>query len=90
VLEIDIEGVKQMRQKSIIDARYIFIKPPSFEELAARLQRRSTETEMSIKKRMQQAKAELQQAETLGLYDKIIVNENLATAYKELESFICG
>ncbi|KAJ3476040.1 hypothetical protein NLG97_g9257 [Lecanicillium saksenae] len=88
ILEIDIEGVKQMRQKSVIDARFIFIKPPSFEELGTRLQKRSTETEQSIKRRMQQAEAELQQAENAGLYDRIIVNEELAKAFKELTEFV--
>ena len=36
LLEIDVEGVRQMREQSIIDARYIFIKPPNSDELEAR------------------------------------------------------
>lgn len=88
ILEIDIEGVKQMRKEEGFGARYVFIKPPSFEALGVRLQKRSTETETSIKGRMRQAEAELQQAESLGLYDKIIVNKDLAAVYKELEDFV--
>ncbi|KAL7939069.1 guanylate kinase [Trichoderma chlorosporum] len=90
VLEIDIQGVKQMRETAIIDARYVFIKPPSFDDLETRLRKRSTETEASIKKRLGQAKHELEQAETLGLYDMILVNENLAVSYDKLETFVWG
>ncbi|KAL6820031.1 guanylate kinase [Trichoderma camerunense] len=89
VLEIDIEGVKQMREATaVIDARYVFIKPPNFEELETRLRNRSTETEESIEKRLQQAKQELEQAETPGLYDMVLVNENIAVSYATLERFI--
>ncbi|KAL6796310.1 guanylate kinase [Trichoderma sp. SZMC 28013] len=90
VLEIDIEGVKQMREASVIDARYIFIKPPSFEELETRLRKRSTETEASMEKRLKQAKCELEQADTPGLYDMVLVNEDLAVSYDRLQTFIWG
>ncbi|PTB59999.1 hypothetical protein M431DRAFT_116 [Trichoderma harzianum CBS 226.95] len=88
VLEIDIEGVKQMRKATDIDASYVFIKPPNFEELETRLRNRSTETEESIEKRLQQAKDELEQADTPGLYDMVLVNENIAVSYDKLENFL--
>ncbi|KAF3057529.1 Guanylate kinase [Trichoderma lentiforme] len=88
VLEIDIEGVKQMRKATDIDASYVFIKPPSFEELETRLRNRSTETEESIEQRLQQAKQELEQADTPGLYDMVLVNEDIAVSYGKLENFI--
>ncbi|KAL7946042.1 P-loop containing nucleoside triphosphate hydrolase protein [Trichoderma barbatum] len=88
VLEIDIEGVKQLRETAIIDARYVFIKPPSFDELATRLRKRSTKTEASMEKRLWQAKFELEQAETPGLYDMVPVNEILAMSYEKLETFV--
>ncbi|KAJ4865603.1 guanylate kinase domain-containing protein [Trichoderma breve] len=83
VLEIDIEGVKQMRKATDIDASYVFIKPPSFEELETRLRNRSTETEESIEQRLQQAKQELEQADTPGLYDMVLVNEDIAVSYRD-------
>jgi guanylate kinase len=80
------EGVKQV-QKSDIKARYVFISPPSEEELEKRLRGRGTEKEESIQKRLTQAKLELEFAKT-GVHDKIIVNDDLEKAYKELEDFV--
>ncbi|KAL7916770.1 guanylate kinase [Trichoderma velutinum] len=90
VLEIDIEGVKQMRETTAIDARYVFIKPPNFDELETRLLKRSSETAASMEKRLRQAKCELESAEIPGLYDMVLVNENLAVSYNKLETFIWG
>ncbi|KAH6670321.1 guanylate kinase [Plectosphaerella plurivora] len=86
VLDIEMEGVKQVKNSSI-DARYVFVKPPSVEELEKRLRGRGTEKEESIQKRLQQAKNELAYAET-GVHDIIIVNDDLDKAYKELVDFI--
>lgn len=86
VLDIEMEGVKQIR-KSHIDARYVFIAPPSTEELEKRLRGRGTEKEESIQKRLNQAKLELEFAKT-GVHDKTIVNNDLEEAYKELEEFV--
>ncbi|KAG7107289.1 Guanylate kinase like protein [Verticillium longisporum] len=86
VLDIEMEGVKQV-QKSDMDARYVFVAPPSADELERRLRGRGTESEASIQKRLAQAKVELAYAET-GVHDKVIINEDLETAYKELEDFV--
>ena len=88
VLDIDVQGVKQIKAKSDIDARFVFIKPPSFETLEARLRSRCTEDEEDIQKRLAQAMIELQYADTLGATGKIIVNDDLEKAYKELDEFV--
>ncbi|KAI0422532.1 guanylate kinase [Xylaria grammica] len=80
-------GVKQIK-KSSIDARFVFVKPPSFEALEQRLRGRGTEDESSITKRLDQAKKELEYADTPGVHDIIIVNDNLDAAYKELEDYV--
>ncbi|GAP91035.2 putative guanylate kinase [Rosellinia necatrix] len=87
VLDIEMEGVKQIKTSSI-DARFIFVKPPHFEALEQRLRGRGTEDENSMAKRLNQAKKELEYADTPGVHDKIIVNDNLDAAYKELEGYI--
>jgi guanylate kinase len=87
VLDIEIQGVKQMKANPSIDARYVFIKPPSFETLEARLRSRGTENEEDIQKRLAQAKVELEYADTQGVSDKIIVNDDLEKAYEELDEF---
>jgi guanylate kinase len=90
VLDIEMNGVKQMKADSSIDARYVFIKPPSFETLEKRLRGRGTEKEEDIQKKLAQAKAEVEYANTQGVHDKIIVNDDLEKAFKELEEFVYG
>ena len=87
-MDIDMQGAQQIKKNSGFDARYIFIKPPNFEVLEKRLRDRGTEKEEAIQKRLNQAKTELEYADTPGLYDIIIVNDDLEKAYKVLEDFI--
>ena len=55
VLDIEMEGVKQIKASSI-PARFVFVAPPSEDELEKRLRGRGTEKEESIQKRLAQAK----------------------------------
>ncbi|KAK0715573.1 guanylate kinase [Lasiosphaeris hirsuta] len=87
VLDIEMEGVKQIKASGF-DARYVFIAPPSFEELEKRLRGRGTDKEESILKRLAQAKLELEFSKTPGVHDKIIVNTDLEKAYEELVGFV--
>ncbi|KAL2015766.1 hypothetical protein VTK56DRAFT_4857 [Thermocarpiscus australiensis] len=87
VLDIEVEGVKQIKASGF-PARYVFIAPPSEEELERRLRGRGTESEASIQKRLDRAKVELEYAKVPGIHDKTIVNDDLETAYKELEDFV--
>ncbi|PKY09075.1 guanylate kinase [Aspergillus campestris IBT 28561] len=93
VLDIEMHGVRQMRENSGsssgVDARYVFIRPPSIEALEARLRGRGTEREEDIRKRLAQARRELEYAEQ-GVHDRVIVNDDLDRAYKELEEFVFG
>ncbi|KAK5627768.1 hypothetical protein RRF57_003483 [Xylaria bambusicola] len=88
VLDIEVQGVKQMRARTGFDARYVFIKPPSIGELEARLRARGTETEESIQKRLARARAELEYSEQPGVHDIIITNDEIEEAFKKLETFI--
>ncbi|KAF1836559.1 guanylate kinase [Decorospora gaudefroyi] len=88
VLDIEMEGVQRIKASNSIDARYVFIKPPSFEMLEARLRSRGTEKEGDVQKRLAQARVELQYADTPGVHDRIIVNDDLERAYAELEEFV--
>jgi len=88
VLEVEMNGVKQMKTNGSIDVRYIFIKPPSLEILEARLRDRGTESEENIQRRLAQAQVELDYADLPGAYDKIVINDDLEKAYEELYGFI--
>ncbi|KAG0640766.1 P-loop containing nucleoside triphosphate hydrolase protein [Tuber brumale] len=87
VLDIEMEGVKQVKRTDL-GAKFVFLKPPSLEVLKSRLEGRGTETEESLRKRLERAKVELEFAEVPGVHDKVIVNENLDKAYEELEGYI--
>lgn len=86
LLDIDMQGVKSVKS-SDLNAKYLFIAPPSIDELRQRLVGRGTETEETIQKRLDAATRELEYAET-GAHDKIIVNKDLDTAYEEFKLFI--
>jgi guanylate kinase len=73
-LDIEVEGVKQIRAMGF-PARFVFIAPPSEEELERRLRGRGTENEAAIQKRLNQAKVELEYAKVPGVHDKVIVND---------------
>ncbi|KAF3088401.1 hypothetical protein TWF569_011452 [Orbilia oligospora] len=89
ILDIEMEGVKQVKRTDLNETcTFIFVRPPSVEELRKRLEGRNTETPESLAKRLSQAEKELEFANTPGVHDKIIVNDDLAKAYGELEGHI--
>jgi guanylate kinase len=83
-LVIDTQGAVQLREKNF-PAVYIFLSPPSINELKERLVKRKTESEEAIKKRLSWAKAELEMIEK---YDYHIVNDNLNVTYTILRSIV--
>ena len=89
VLDIEMEGVKQVKRTDL-NARFLFLSPPSLEVLEQRLRGRGTDDEENVKKRLEQAKNEMAFAETEGAHDKIVVNDNLEKTYVEVESWILG
>lgn len=94
ILDIDMQGVIQLQERTDIEEKlgarplYIFIAPPSLEELRRRLSGRGTETKESLESRLKIAEAELAWGLREGSVDKYIVNDNLDTAYEELKEAI--
>lgn len=87
ILDIDLQGVQQVKETDL-QAYYIFIRPPSIEHLRKRLLARGTETEDSLKKRLDTAEKEMAYGEQESNFDKVIVNDDLERAYQELKEFI--
>lgn len=87
VLDVEEQGVRSIKSTDL-DALYIFIKPPSLDTLRERLRNRGTETDESLKKRMDTALSAIKFSETRGVYDVIIINDDLNAAYQRLESFL--
>eukprot|EP01038_Epipyxis_sp_PR26KG_P008935 gene8935-12050_t len=83
VLDIDIQGVKNVKNSSIT-SKYVFISPPSLESLESRLRGRNTETEEKIQIRLKNAKDELEYGHTPGQFDSIIINDEIDRAFEEL------
>lgn len=87
VLDIEMEGVKQLRG-SDLNPVCVFIMPPSIDELRIRLVQRNTETPDSLRKRLDQARPEIEFGTTEGNCDKLIRGEDLQTAYAEFHDFV--
>ena len=84
VLEIDVQGGLNVRRVHP-DAVLVFIEPPSAEELERRLRGRGTEDEGSVRRRLANARAEMDCAPS---YDVRIVNDDLDRAVSELAHVI--
>lgn len=86
ILDIDVQGAIHVEKKYPKGTcLLIFIKPPSIEELKRRLEQRQTDDLESIKTRLSKAEYELS---FTGAFDKVIVNDDLATACIETENAI--
>lgn len=81
VLEIDVQGALQVKE-SLPEAVLIFIKPPSAEELARRLETRNTESAEELARRLRNAQTEMLLAEK---YDYVVINDEIDRAVSELE-----
>jgi guanylate kinase len=84
ILDIDINGAAQIR-KSYSGAVYIFVLPPSLEALEKRLVNRKTDSDDTIKTRLDNAKDEISRYKN---YDYTIINDSVDRAYQELESIV--
>ena len=84
VLDIEVQGARQIKAKKP-DAVFVFIIPPSMEELRRRLVARGTDSERAIEARLIRARQEYAEAD---FYDYIIVNDDAERAAKELSAII--
>ena len=84
VLEIDPQGALQIK-KRFPDAVFVFIVPPSLDELSIRIYKRGTDSEEVIKRRLSAATSELAYA---SKYDYIIVNDEVDKASNKVSNII--
>lgn len=84
ILEIDTKGALNVK-KIMPEAHLIFIAPPSFEELEARLRGRHTETEEAIQKRLASIKLEIENSK---YFDYKVVNDTIENALGQLEKIM--
>jgi guanylate kinase len=81
--------VRQIKQ-TMLNPVYLFVSPPSMTALRARLQRRGTETEASMQKRLATALKEIDYAKEPNVHDVVIVNDDLHRAYELFKRVALG
>ena len=103
LLDIDVQGVKgvkslehasnalgtgDMGSNRKFRPKYVFIAPPSMELLESRLAGRGTETAESLKTRTKNAKEEVEYGLQEGVFDYVVVNDDLDTACGDFERIV--
>ena len=84
VLEIDPQGALQVKE-SFPDAVFVFVVPPSLDELSKRIYKRGTDSEDVIKRRLSAATSELAYA---SKYDYIVVNDEVEKATNKVSNIL--
>jgi guanylate kinase len=85
LLDIDIQGARQIKASYPQDAVTIFVLPPSFHELEGRLRKRATENEAAIAERLRRAQEE---AKAFPEYDYLIINADLEDSLTQLKAVV--
>lgn len=83
-LEIEVQGAKQVRDK-FPDGLFIFLMPPSLDELRSRIEGRGTESVDLIHNRMEAARKEI---ELTSMYDYIVVNDDVKKAVDKIYAIV--
>lgn len=84
LLEIDVQGALNVKKKCP-DGIYIFLLPPSLDELKRRIEGRGTENPESLARRLKNAVAEIK----IGLqYDYVVVNDTIDNAAAQIKSIL--
>jgi len=84
ILKIDVQGAEQVREKRP-DGVYIFVAPPTMEELPRRRVVRGAESPEEMQERQQLAEVEMAYAHR---YDHIVVNDDAERAVREIEHIL--
>lgn len=85
VFDIDVQGAKSLKKIYGKDCVTIFIQPPSFEELAARLKGRGTEDTKAVDLRLETARKELEHAD---FFDYQVVNHKIDDSVATIEAIL--
>ncbi|HIJ89814.1 MAG: guanylate kinase [Desulfobulbaceae bacterium] len=84
-LDIDVQGASQLRDCRHPGAIFLFIAPPSWQELERRLRGRGTDPEETVQLRLNNARREMEDA---GCYDYLIINDRLEEAVDTLRAVV--
>ncbi|XP_056326925.1 guanylate kinase isoform X1 [Danio aesculapii] len=87
ILDIDMQGVKNIK-KTDLNPIYVSVQAPSMDILEKRLRDRKTESEESLQKRLHAAKVDVEISKEPGLFDVVIINDDLEAAYGKLKEVL--
>jgi guanylate kinase len=82
LFDIDWQGTRQLAEENRADLISVFILPPSLEELERRLRERAQDSEETVKKRMEKAKAEISHWRE---YDYVLINQDLDHTLQKID-----
>lgn len=85
VLEIEVEGALQVKEKFGKDCVLIFLMPPTIEELSRRLFLRDTEDMLTIEQRVTRASNEVKYIDS---YDYLVINDKVEKAVKKIDTIV--
>jgi guanylate kinase len=86
LFDIDYQGARQLKARFEREAVLVFVLPPSLEVLEERLRKRATDAPEAIERRLINAQEEFNVLKQYGLYQYLIVNEDLIRAYDQLRA----
>jgi guanylate kinase len=86
LIEVDLAGARALK-KAMSEAITVFLAPPSWADLEARLVGRDTETPEAIRRRLDTARIEMAAQDE---FDEVVVNSRLESACAELVSLLVG
>ncbi|MCI8868986.1 MAG: guanylate kinase [Lawsonibacter sp.] len=84
LLDIEVQGAAKVRRR-VPEAVFLFIIPPSFEELSRRLHGRNTDGEEVISGRLEKARTEFKE---IPNYDYLVINDKVSHAVEEIEAIL--
>ena len=85
LLDLDVKGALNLKERFPDNSLLIFLRPPSFEELKKRLRKRDSEDDKALHERLQRAEFELSLAHQ---FDREVVNDDLDRAVDEVKAVI--
>lgn len=84
VLEIDVQGARQLRESGV-EGTFLFLVTPSMKELRRRLVARGTDSPEVVARRLRAARGEMQERTR---YDHVVVNDDLSRAIAEVRAIL--
>ena len=86
LVEVDLAGVRAIKSTAP-DAHFVFLAPPSWEELERRLRSRGTETAEVVERRLATAREEIDAQDE---FDTVVVNNDISESVDELVQLLVG